>query len=282
MNHGQTEPRSLTRSLGRKERFGGLGERNLIHADPVIGNHDAHIVAGLERRFRRDDALRGLGRRNRQRAAGRHGVARVQRHVEQRQFQLVGIHQRCRQCVLKLGLQLDTGSQRTLQQFPHAGHQLRAIDGFRFKLLPARECQQPLCQRGASLGPLHGVLQQAMASRVVRQPLFQQAQAAQNRHQQIVEIVSDAARQLPDGIHLLRFEQLRERSFPLPRPFLYPQFQLLIETLQLGGSLGDAILELCVEPLERTGLAVQIHEHLDLGPHQLGNHRNRHVIDRAE
>ena len=65
--------------------------------------------------------------------------------------------------------------------------------------------------------------QQAVAARIVRQSFLEQAQAAEHRHQQIVEVMRHAARQLPDGVHLLRFEQLRERRFPLPRPFLDPR-----------------------------------------------------------
>jgi len=157
-------------------------------------------------------------------------------------------------------------SQRALEQFLHAAHQQQHIHGFRFQLLPARKSQQALRQCGASLSPLHGVLQQAVAARILRQPLLEQAEASQHRHQQIVEVMRHAARQLPDGVHLLRFEQLRHRYFPLARPLLDPQFQLLVEPLQFGGSLGDALLELCIEAFELPSLAVQIHEHLDLGP----------------
>src|SRR5882672_4311021 len=90
------------------------------------------------------------------------------------------------------------------------------------------------------------------------------------------------ARQLPDGVHFLSFEQLRERRFPLARAFPDPLLQLLIEALQLGGSFGDALLEFGIEPLELTSLAVQVHEHLNLGAQQFRDDGYRHIVDAAE
>ena len=43
--------------------------------------------------------------------------------------------------------------------------------------------------------------------RIVGQALAQQFEAAENRHQQIVEVMRDAAGQLADRLHLLRLEQ---------------------------------------------------------------------------
>ena len=92
----------------------------------------------------------------------------------------------------------------------------------------------------------------------------------------------NAAGQPPDGIHLLRFEQLCEGGFPLPRALLDELFELLVETAQLRRSLEHALLEVGIEALQLTRLAVQIDEHLDLRAQQLGHHRNGHVVDGAE
>ena len=51
--------------------------------------------------------------------------------------------------------------------------------------------------------------------------------------------------------------------------------------LELGGALGDPLLELGVELLELPGLAVELGEHPDLGAQHLGNDRHRDVIHRA-
>ena len=62
---------------------------------------------------------------------------------------------------------------------------------------------------------------------------------------------------------------------------LFPIAQIRGRGLQLRRSLGDALLELAIQPLELPRLAKQIHEDADLRPQNLGNDRNRHVVDRA-
>ena len=52
-------------------------------------------------------------------------------------------------------------------------------------------------------------------------------------------------------------------------------------SLQLRGSLGDAALELLVELLELSRLAIEFGENLHLGAEHLGNDRHRNVIDGA-
>jgi hypothetical protein len=72
----------------------------------------------------------------------------------------------------------------------------------------------------------------AAALRVLGQALLQQRQTAEHRHQQIVEIVRDAAGQPADGVHLLRLEQLRERGLALARALLDALLELLVEALR--------------------------------------------------
>ena len=64
------------------------------------------------------------------------------------------------------------------------------------------------------------------------QALAQQIEIAHHRHQQIVEIVRDAAGELADGLHLLRLPQLLLRLFA-GGDFLH----------QIGGALLDALLQ---------------------------------------
>ena len=54
-----------------------------------------------------------------------------------------------------------------------------------------------------------------------------------------------------------------------------------VRFLQLGGAGANAIFKLGIEPLELTGLAIQLGEHLDLGAQHFRNHRHRNVVDRA-
>ena len=115
-----------------------------------------------------------------------------------------------------------------------------------------------------------------------RQALLEQREAAQHRHQQVVEIVRNAAGQLADGIHFLRLEQLRQRGFALARALFDAMFEFLVEALQLGGALRDALFQLGIEALQLARLAIQIDEHFHLGAQQLRHDRHGHVIDAAE
>ena len=67
-----------------------------------------------------------------------------------------------------------------------------------------------------------------MSLRVVGQALAHQFETAEHRHEQIVEVVGDAAGQLSDRIHLLGLEQC-----------LAGLFELLLRFLALGDVAGD-------------------------------------------
>ena len=101
-------------------------------------------------------------------------------------------------------------------------------------------------------------------------------------HQQIVEVVRDAAGQLAEALHLLHLVHLRQRRLALARALLDAALQFGVGLRQLGGALGDAPLQLGVQQLELAGLAIQLGEHPHLGAQHLRHHRHRHVIDRAE
>src|SRR4029077_5896084 len=59
----------------------------------------------------------------------------------------------------------------------------------------------------ASARALHRGIQQRAVTRVVRQSFAQELEAADDRHQEIVEVVRRAAGELAHGLHLLRFAQ---------------------------------------------------------------------------
>ena len=50
---------------------------------------------------------------------------------------------------------------------------------------------------------------------------------------------------------------------------------------EFGGALGDALLQLGIEPFELPGLAIELGEDPDLGAQHLGNDRHRNIVDRA-
>ena len=90
------------------------------------------------------------------------------------------------------------------------------------QVLPAREGQQALCQRSAPLGTLHGAVHQAQQVGVAADTTVEQVEVGDHRHQQVVEVVRDAARELPDRLQLLRLPQLLlglSQTRLLPQPF---------------------------------------------------------------
>ena len=94
------------------------------------------------------------------RAAVRHRVPRVDREIEDREFELVGIDPRRRQPFRNIEPQPDARPERSLQQVDHALQQDAQIDRHRFQILPSRERQKALRQRRAALGALHGAVDQ--------------------------------------------------------------------------------------------------------------------------
>ena len=98
---------------------------------------------------------------------------------------------------------LDRGADRAGQQLDRAADQFWGIDRGGPEVLLARERQETLGERLAALSTLDRAADQAQAVGIVGQPLAQQLEIAQHRRQQVVEVVGDAAGQLPDYLHLL-------------------------------------------------------------------------------
>jgi hypothetical protein len=82
-------------------------------------------------------------------------------------------------------------------------HQGAHVHGFGIECLAARKGQHALGERGAALGARDGVVDEPHELGLVGQALAQQLQAAEDRHEQVVEVMGDAAGQLADRLHLL-------------------------------------------------------------------------------
>ncbi len=133
----------------------------------------------------------------------------------------------------------------------------RRIHRHRAQILLPRERQQALGQRGAALGALHRALDQAVQPRIVGDALAQQIEIAHHRHQEIVEIMRDAAGELADRLHLLRLPQLLLCLFARG-DFLH----------QLGGALLDALFQRRRQVRQRRALGRQLRQQifaLDIG-----------------
>ncbi len=144
-------------------------------------------------------------------APARHGVAGIDREVEQRALQLGDVGDHDGRALGQLHRGLNRLAERPAEQGGHARHQAVDVDLGRPQHLPAREGQQARRQIGAAPGGSLGLARElALATAELRCQLLG---VGQDHGQEIVEIVRDAARQVADRLHLLR---LRVMSCKVP------------------------------------------------------------------
>ena len=210
IDHRKPKSGALPDRLGGKERIEGARRHLRAHAGAGVGDADADIIAGRKRRRIRGHAVEPRIRgRDGELAAIGHGVARVDGEIEQRAFQLIGIAQRAPQIVRRDDRKIDGLADGPAQQILQRHHELIGIDAFRNQRLPPRKGQQAMGERGGAVGRCHRRVD--VARDIVGAPLIetglQQIQRSDDSRQQIVEVVRDAAGQLPHRFHLLGLQQ---------------------------------------------------------------------------
>ena len=209
VHRGEPEPRALALLLGGEE---GLEEVRLhvrVHADARVRHLEHHVRARLDPDPRRLVlADRAIGRLDGQPAAVRHGVARVDGEVQEHLLDLTGIGRH--------GSEVRRGHRDELDRLAEEPieHRVQAADdavdvehGGREHLLSA-EGQELARERRRLVGGLADPLG-IDAERVLGgQPPQDEVAVAADDHEQVVEVVSDAARELADGVHLLGLAEL--------------------------------------------------------------------------
>src|ERR1700741_483302 len=100
-------------------------------------------------------------------------------------------------------MQFDPGTNRSLDEIRHPADQVDEVCGLRLQFLPTRESKQALCQRRTPLCSLQCSVDETRRPGIAGNMLAQKLQIAEEVHQEIVEIVSDASGQLPDHLHFL-------------------------------------------------------------------------------
>ena len=241
----------------------------LVHAVPGVLLGDTDIIA-----LRKPGDLAVLyplaARRDRQPAATRHRIAGVQGKVEQRQFELVGIDPDRRYRILEFGDDLNARPQRAPQHLENTVDQRGDMDSTRLQLLPPRKGEQAMGQRGASLGALNRPVDQTQQLGVLRDVFAENFEVAENRHQHVVEIVRDAARELAQRFDLVHLVHLRQRGLALAGPFFDPSLEFPVGLFQLRGSFFHPQLKLGIELLQLAAFPVQLGKHPDLGAQRSG------------
>src|SRR5579885_884681 len=137
VDHGQAEPGALAGRLGGEERLEDPPLDLLTHAHAGVAHRELDIFPGrrvgmiLDIVLAQDNVVRFDG----QRAAARHGVARVDGQIQQHVLQQVAIGPDRPQIRPRRNHDINGLAQGALQQVAHAGHQFIDIDDRRFQYL---------------------------------------------------------------------------------------------------------------------------------------------------
>ena len=195
----QAEAGAFAFGLGREERFEDLRLHVRRHPRSGVGDGNARPRAGRIGNGARADP---------QFAAARHGVARIDREIEERLLDLAAVAVDGRRGGIERGDQRDV----LAEQAPRHRGQIRdervdVEDGELARPLAAEGEELTRQRRGAIDG--HQDLGQILLRHLVRQLGLEEARVAGDDGQQVVEIVRDAAGHPADDFHLLRLAQLR-------------------------------------------------------------------------
>ena len=111
------------------------------------------------------------------------------------------------------GFERHRFAERAAQELAEARHQLVGVERLRRQRLLAREGEQTVGQRCGALGALlrhvarAGDARGRGRGRQVRELAVDDLKPAEHDGQEVVEVVGDAAGELPDRLHLLRLAQ---------------------------------------------------------------------------
>ena len=136
-------------------------------------------------------------------AAVGHRVTCVHPEVEDDLFDVRRIAHDLGRAIGRRDLQLDVVTERAAQQWLHAGDDRVQVHELRLRVVALRERQELTHERGASCGgPLD--LRRVLLRTTVGYVVAQEFGRRQDRREQVVEVVRDTARELPDRVEPLR------------------------------------------------------------------------------
>ena len=145
-----------------------------------------------------DDELTAIG----------HGVARIDREVDDHLLELMQVGLDGPEVAAAFELQLDVLAEQAAEQDRQLGQHVAELQALRPQGLLAREGEQLAHEAGSAVRVLldvHDVLEGRIGRAVVHQ---QEVGEADDRRQHVVEIMRDAAGELADRLHLLALRDL--------------------------------------------------------------------------
>ncbi len=169
-----------------------------------------------------------------------HGVARVDREVEDRIFKLERIDPHRPDVVGQLGFHYHALAQCAVDQLGHAGDQIARIDRLGQQGLGACEAQQAAGKSGGAVGALHRIVDMATdLVGLLLEPALGEIEAAHHHREHVVEIMRDAAGELAHRLHLLHLAELRFGRGALD----HLAVQAIIGIAERAGAFGDGMFE---------------------------------------
>ena len=203
VNLRQSQTGALADRLGGEEGIEDLAEDIGRDAGAGILHRNRDMTAGASL-----VAGRNVMRRNRDDAAAGHGVARVDDEIDQRRFEFGDVDHDRPDAPADVELQRHRAADAGIEHFAHRVDAFGDIDDLRVDALPPRECQQLAGEGGAALGRRFDRRQRPLALGIVANHFPQRVKTAADDHQEIVEIMGDAAGQLAERVELLQFRKL--------------------------------------------------------------------------
>ena len=217
IHHAEAEPGALADVLCRVERLEYLTQIAGCDAVAGVGERDHHIFAG-GRAVEGSDGIVlqfDVGGFDAELAAIRHGIAGVQRKIEDRGRQLARIDQCRRNRFARLEVDADEFADRRFEKLHGVDDQCVDIDTGRLQRLLARKGQQMLGQGGAAGGGIVDQLCNSGQLGPVGHRIGQDFDRSRDHSEDVVEVVRDASGQLADRLHLLDLSDLGLRRLGL-------------------------------------------------------------------
>jgi hypothetical protein len=183
-----------------------------VEPGAVVGDGDADVPSGQ----RAVGAVLDLGVRelDRQHPAGGHRVAGVHDQVDDDLLELAGVRLDRPEVRRRDAAKLDVLADQSREHLLELGDELGEVEHARLEHLAAAEGEEMAREVGGALADPADLLG-LVTPRVVRvETGDEELGVAAERRQEVVEVVRDAPGQAPDGVELLRVEQLLLERLP--------------------------------------------------------------------
>ena len=217
VNGRQAKAGSFAFLFGRKERFEDLLPHVFVHAGAGVADRQHNVGAGknTDMRARIFPVQLSVRSFDRQFAALRHRISGVDDQVNQHLLNLAGICFDALQIGRQFRAELNIFANQSLQHLVHVGDYVVQTERQRLQNLLASKGQQLPRQVRRAIAGLLDFFEVSPDRSITFDSLQRETAVTVDRGEQIVEVVSDAPRQLPDPFQLLRLSQLVLKVLPV-------------------------------------------------------------------